>query len=65
MIAGFMDLPLVSLATKFDLEGNKATVEHDCFVGTKINYYENGNLLEVDSLSIIVLLKCAVVTEKF
>ena len=36
MIAGFMDLPLVSLATKFDLEGNKATIEHDIDGGTQV-----------------------------
>ena len=36
MIAGFMDLPLISLATKFELEGNKATVEHDVDGGTQI-----------------------------
>ena len=36
MIAEFMDLPLVSLATKFDLEGNKATVEHDVDGGTQV-----------------------------
>lgn len=36
MIAGFMDIPLVSLATKFDLEGNKATIEHDIDGGTQV-----------------------------
>ena len=36
MIAGFMDVPLISLATKFDLDGNKATVEHDIDGGTQI-----------------------------
>jgi electron transfer flavoprotein beta subunit len=36
MIAGFMDLPLISLATKFDLEGSKATVEHDVDGGTQV-----------------------------
>ena len=36
MIAGFMDLPLISLATKFELEGNNATVEHDVDGGTQI-----------------------------
>ncbi len=36
MIAGFMDLPLISLATKFDLEGNKATIEHDVDGGTQV-----------------------------
>jgi electron transfer flavoprotein beta subunit len=36
MVAGFMDLPLVSLATRFDLEGNKATVEHDVDGGTQV-----------------------------
>lgn len=36
MVAGFMDLPLISLATKFDLEGNKATAEHDVDGGTQV-----------------------------
>ncbi len=36
MIAGFLDLPFVSLATKFDLEGNKATVEQDVDGGTQV-----------------------------
>jgi electron transfer flavoprotein beta subunit len=36
MISGFMDLPFVSLATKFDLDGNKAIVEHDVDGGTQI-----------------------------
>lgn len=36
MIAGFMDIPLVSLATKFDLEGNKATAEQDVDGGTQV-----------------------------
>ncbi len=36
MIAGFMDLPYVSLATKFDLNGNVATVEHDVDGGTQV-----------------------------
>lgn len=35
MIAGFMDLPLISLATKFELDGNKAIVEHDVDGGTQ------------------------------
>ncbi|MFO0357058.1 MAG: electron transfer flavoprotein subunit beta/FixA family protein [Sphingobacteriaceae bacterium] len=29
IIGGLMDLPFVSLATKLDLAGNKATIEHD------------------------------------
>ncbi len=36
MIAGFMDLPYVSLATKLDIEGNKATVEQDVDGGTQV-----------------------------
>ncbi|MCF8423206.1 MAG: electron transfer flavoprotein subunit beta/FixA family protein [Bacteroidia bacterium] len=36
MIAGFMDLPLISLATKFELEGSKALVEHDVDGGTQV-----------------------------
>ncbi len=36
MVAGFMDLPFVSLSTKLDIEGNKATIEHDIDGGTQI-----------------------------
>ena len=36
MVAGFMDLPFVSLATKFDLEGNKATIEQDIDGGAQV-----------------------------
>jgi electron transfer flavoprotein beta subunit len=36
IVAGFLDLPFVSLATKFYLEGNKATIEHDIDGGTQI-----------------------------
>lgn len=36
MVAGFMDLPYVSLATKLDIDGNKATVEHDVDGGTQV-----------------------------
>jgi electron transfer flavoprotein beta subunit len=36
MIAGFMDLPLISLATKLELDGNKAIVEHDVDGGTQV-----------------------------
>jgi electron transfer flavoprotein beta subunit len=36
MIAGVLDLPFVSLATKLDLNGNKATIEHDVDGGTQI-----------------------------
>lgn len=36
MIAGILDLPFVSLATKLDLEGNKATVEHDVDGGSRV-----------------------------
>lgn len=36
MIAGIMDLPFVSLATKLDLAGNKATVEQDIDGGTQV-----------------------------
>ena len=36
MIAGFLDLPYVSLATKFELNGNTATVEHDIDGGTQV-----------------------------
>lgn len=36
MVAGFMDLPFVSLSTKLDVDGNKATIEHDVDGGTQI-----------------------------
>lgn len=36
MIAGVLDLPFVSLATKLDLAGNKATVEQDVDGGTQV-----------------------------
>jgi electron transfer flavoprotein beta subunit len=36
MIAGILDLPFVSLATKLDLDGNKATVDHDIDGGTRV-----------------------------
>lgn len=36
MIAGVLDLPFISLATKLDLAGNKATVEHDIDGGTQV-----------------------------
>ncbi len=36
MIAGLMDLPYVSLATKLELAANKATIEHDIDGGTQI-----------------------------
>lgn len=36
MIAGFMDLPFVSLATKLDLNGNTATIEHDIDGGIQV-----------------------------
>ncbi len=36
MIAGFMDLPFVSLATKLDINGNTATLEHDIDGGTQV-----------------------------
>lgn len=36
MIAGVMDLPFVSLATKLDLAGTTATVEHDIDGGTQV-----------------------------
>lgn len=36
MIAGLMDLPYVSLATKLDVSGNKATIEHDMDGGTQV-----------------------------
>ncbi len=36
MISGFMDLPFVSLATKLDINGNVATIEHDIDGGTQV-----------------------------
>lgn len=36
MIAGVMDQPFISLATKLDIEGNKATVEHDIDGGSQV-----------------------------
>jgi electron transfer flavoprotein beta subunit len=36
IIAGLMDLPFVSLATKLDLAGNKATVEQDVDGGVQV-----------------------------
>jgi len=36
MIAGVLDLPFISLATKLDLAGTKATVEHDIDGGTQV-----------------------------
>ncbi|WP_317897261.1 electron transfer flavoprotein subunit beta/FixA family protein [Aurantibacillus circumpalustris] len=36
MIAGVLDLPFVSLATKLELAANKATIEHDIDGGTQI-----------------------------
>jgi len=36
MISGIIDLPFVSLATKLDLAGNKATIEHDIDGGTQV-----------------------------
>ncbi len=36
MIAGILDLPFVSLATKLDLAGNKAAIEHDIDGGTQV-----------------------------
>ena len=36
MIAGVLDLPFISLATKLDVVGNKATVEHDIDGGTQV-----------------------------
>ncbi len=35
MIAGILDLPFISLATKLDLEGKKATVSHDIDGGSQ------------------------------
>jgi electron transfer flavoprotein beta subunit len=36
MIAGVLDLPFVSLATKLDLAGNKATIEQEIDGGTQV-----------------------------
>lgn len=36
MIAGILDLPFVSMATKLDLAGNKATLEQDIDGGTQV-----------------------------
>lgn len=36
MIGGIMDLPFISLATKLELAGNKATVSHDIDGGTEV-----------------------------
>ncbi len=36
MIAGVLDLPFVSLATKLDIASNKATIEHDIDGGTQV-----------------------------
>jgi electron transfer flavoprotein beta subunit len=36
MIAGILDLPFVSLATKLDVAANKATIEHDIDGGTQV-----------------------------
>lgn len=36
MIAGILDLPFISMATKLDLAGNKATVEQDVDGGTQV-----------------------------
>lgn len=36
IIGGLMDLPFVSLATKLDLAGNKATIEHDIDGGAQV-----------------------------
>lgn len=36
MIAGFMDLPFISLATKLDLNGNTANVEYDVDGGSQV-----------------------------
>ncbi len=36
MISGFMDLPFVSLATKLDINGTTATIEHDIDGGTQV-----------------------------
>ncbi|MDO9001579.1 MAG: electron transfer flavoprotein subunit beta/FixA family protein [Bacteroidota bacterium] len=36
MIAGILDLPFISLATKLDIAGNKATIEQDIDGGTQV-----------------------------
>lgn len=36
MVAGLLDLPFVSLATKLDVNGNKATIEHEIDGGTQV-----------------------------
>ena len=36
MIAGVLDLPFISLATKLDITGNKATIEYDIDGGTQV-----------------------------
>ncbi len=36
MIAGLMDLPFISLATKLDVNGNAVTVEHDIDGGSQV-----------------------------
>ncbi len=36
MIAGVLDLPFISLATKLDIAGNKATIEQDVDGGTQV-----------------------------
>lgn len=36
IIGGLMDLPFVSLATKLDIAGNKATIEHDIDGGAQV-----------------------------
>jgi electron transfer flavoprotein beta subunit len=36
IIGGLMDLPFVSLATKLDITGNKATIEHDIDGGAQV-----------------------------
>lgn len=36
MVAGLLDLPFVSLATKLDLSGNKATIEQEIDGGTQV-----------------------------
>lgn len=35
-ISGILDLPFVSLATKLDIDGNKATIEHEVDGGTQV-----------------------------
>lgn len=36
IIAGLLDMPFVSLATKLDMAGNKATIEHDIDGGAQV-----------------------------